>query len=137
MKYKIGDKFNVIIPGFSPTVANIDNIKEKNGKIMYCISFHEERYFTLCREISEEVLDEFIDTYNKNKDRLDEFMLLAGKEEGTGLRQPASDDEKYMGDLVEDAENIAQENEVDFTMEPEIIGNDEGTTSPALHGRTP
>lgn len=125
MKYKIGDKFNVIIPGFSPTVANIDNIKEKEGEIMYYISFHEERHFTLCREVTEEVLDEIIDTYNKNKDRLEEFMMLAGNDKEAELKQPVSDDEKYVSDLVDEAKNITQESEIDFTMEPEIINSDD------------
>ena len=44
MKYKIGDKFNVIIPGFSPTVANIDNIKERPAPICtYKLDFEYEK----------------------------------------------------------------------------------------------
>ncbi|MDO5523413.1 MAG: hypothetical protein Q4G48_05140 [Bacteroidia bacterium] len=120
MKYKIGDKFNVIIPGFSPTVANIDNIKEKEGELMYCISFQEERFFTLCREITEKVLDEIIDAYNSNKDNLDEFMMLAG-DEHTDTKPPVSDDKKYRSDIVEEAQDIAQDNEIDFSMEVESI----------------
>lgn len=120
MKYKVGDKFNVIIPGFSPTVAKIDNIKEKEDKLMYYISFQEERFFTLCREITEEVLDEIIESYNKNKDNLEDFMMLAGNE-NTRIKHPVSDDEKYRGDIVEEAEDIAQDNEVDYTMEVETI----------------
>ncbi len=38
MKYKIGDSFNVLIPGFLPTVAKIDNIKEMENKLMYYIT---------------------------------------------------------------------------------------------------
>ncbi|WP_436415300.1 hypothetical protein [Petrimonas sp.] len=123
MKYKIGDKFNVIIPGFSPTVANIDNIREKDGEFVYCISFQEERLFTLCREITEMVLDEIIDTYNKNKDNLDSFMVMAGKDDGDELKQPELNNKKYRGDIVDEAQNITEENEVDFTMEAEIVNS--------------
>lgn len=121
MKYKIGDKLNVIIPGISPTVANIDNMKEKEGKTVYCISFHEERYFTLCREVTQEVLDEYVDTYSKNKDNLEEFMMLSPDETDDGLKHPVSDDEKHTTDIVEEAKDITRENMVDFTMEPKNI----------------
>ncbi len=63
MKYKIGDRFNVLVPGFLPTVAKIDNIKEKDNKTMFYISFHEEWLFLICRIVPEEVLDEMIDNY--------------------------------------------------------------------------
>ncbi|KAF5050925.1 hypothetical protein DSECCO2_424360 [anaerobic digester metagenome] len=65
MKYKIGDSFNVLIPGFLPTVAKIDNIKEMENKLMYYISFHEEWLFLICKIIPEEVLDEIIGYYVK------------------------------------------------------------------------
>ncbi|MDO5524081.1 MAG: hypothetical protein Q4G48_08570 [Bacteroidia bacterium] len=65
MKYKIGDRFNVLVPGFSPTVARIDNIKEKDSKLMYYISFHEEWLFIICRIIPEEVLDEIIENFRE------------------------------------------------------------------------
>ena len=121
MKYKIGDKYNVIIPGISPTVARIDNTIEKEGKIIYCISFHEEKFFTLCQEVTEDVLDEYIDTYNKNKGNLEDFMMLSGDGKRAELKQPLPDDEKYTSDLTEEAKDIAQENVVDFTAKPQVF----------------
>lgn len=63
MKYQIGDKFNVLIPGISPTVASIDNIREKDNKKEYYISYHEEWFYLLCKIVPEEVLDEIIENY--------------------------------------------------------------------------
>ncbi|KAF5050928.1 hypothetical protein [Petrimonas sulfuriphila] len=116
MKYKIGEKFNVIIPGISPTVVRIDNIIEKEGKAIYCISFHEERLFTLCKQVPEEVLEEFIDTYNRNKDNLEKFMMLSGDDKKGKLKQPLSYDEKYTGDLLEGAKGITRENIIDLLL---------------------
>lgn len=63
MKYKIGDKFNVLVPGFLPTVARIDNIEMNDNKPLFYISFHEEWLFIICRIIPEEVLDEIIENF--------------------------------------------------------------------------
>lgn len=76
MNYKTGDKFNIIIPGFSPTVARIDNISEKDGETFYHISFQEEHLYTICRVVSERVFAEMIETYDKNKDNLEPFMMM-------------------------------------------------------------
>ena len=75
MEFKIGEKFDVIIPGFSPTTARIDNVTERNGEKFYHISFQEEHLYTICRVVSERALEEMIDKFDKNKDHLDDFMM--------------------------------------------------------------
>lgn len=75
MSYKIGDRVNVIVPGFSPTSARIDNITEKNEQKFYHISFQEEYLYTICRTVSERELNRMIEMYEENKENLDSFMM--------------------------------------------------------------
>lgn len=75
MSYKIGDRINVIIPGFSPTTARIDNITEKNEQTFYHISFQEEHLYTICRTVSERELLRMIEKYEDNRENLDSFMM--------------------------------------------------------------
>lgn len=83
MDYKIGEKFHVIIPGFSPTVARIDNISDRNGDKFYHISFQEEHLYTICRVVSERALTEMIEMYDTNKNNLEDFMM-SKNENGVG-----------------------------------------------------
>lgn len=78
MDFKIGETYHVIIPGFSPTVARIDNISERKGETFYYISFQEDHLYTICRVVSERALKEMIEKYDKNRDHLDDFMMKAG-----------------------------------------------------------
>ncbi len=117
MKYKVGDKFNVIIPGFSPTTAKIDNIKEKNGEVFYYISFQEERLFTICRVVTEEYLDSIINSYDENKDNLEPFMMLNGDESGS-VKDRISKGERVLDDVINKDIDIKMESKVDFTMKP-------------------
>ena len=118
MKYKIGDKFHVIIPGFSPTLASIDNIKEQNGTAMYYISFSEEHLFTICRVLTERQMDEFIKKYEDNKHHLDDFMMLKSPqneiEKNNDISMSTST--QVIDELTKDAE-ISSETEVDFTIQ--------------------
>lgn len=99
MDFKIGDKFDVIIPGFSPTKARIDNITERNGEKFYHISFQEEHLYTICRVVSERVLIDMIDMFNNNKDHLDDFMM--SKDESSIDDFPTDSPEEQGGELDE------------------------------------
>lgn len=116
MTYKIGDKFNVIISGFSPTVITIDNIKEKDGKTLYYISFQEERLFTLCRVVSAEYLDEIIDTYDKNKNNLQPFMMMKDDSEPGGNGN-TNIGENFGNETVKVNKDIRMESKIDFTLD--------------------
>ncbi len=74
MSYKIGDRVNVVVPGFSPTMARIDNITQRNEQTFYHISFQEEYLYTICRTVSERELERMIEMYETNKDNPDFFM---------------------------------------------------------------
>ncbi|HBX45993.1 MAG TPA: hypothetical protein DEG28_08955 [Porphyromonadaceae bacterium] len=97
MSYKIGDKFDVIIPGFSPTVARIDNITDKEDIRYYHISFQEEHFYTICRTVTERQLEEMIDTYDRNKDNLEPFMM---KKDGGQPGDLPSHDENLPGGVT-------------------------------------
>lgn len=122
MNYKIGDKLNVIIPGFSPTIARIDNIVEKNGEMCYHISFQEEHLYTICRVVSERVLEEMIATYDKNRDNLEPFMLKKDTDDAKPEKQPDKEDTGNHGsDInmvsnVSDAFDVETKTDVNFTV---------------------
>lgn len=116
MDYKIGDKFHVIIKGFSPTIASIDNITEREGEKFYHISFEEEYLFTLVQTVKENQLTEMIELYERNKDDLEPFMMMKSEEgDETAMETPSKKKDEIIVEVNEAAE-INDENEVNFEV---------------------
>lgn len=119
MDYKIGDKFHVIIKGFSPTIARIDNITHKNGETFYHISFLEEHMFTIAKMVSEQALLEMIALYERNKNNLEPFMMKGKNPNESGISEIEKDSDAEIiteVEVKEEDRDISSEGEVDFNV---------------------
>lgn len=115
MDFKIGDKFNVIVPGFSPTIARVDNISERKGETFYHISFQEEHLYTICRVVSARAFEEMIEKYDQNKDHLDDFMM--SKDESTIGNKPEETAPKKKGSTLDEIGSGASVSSINMDLE--------------------
>lgn len=60
MTYKIGESYDVLIPGFAPAKAFIDNIRSIDGQTYICFHFSDEYFYMFSRTVTAYTFTQYI-----------------------------------------------------------------------------